>query len=365
MSETRSFKLTRTTVPIPFPAQHIQSFGLFYRVGLVYVFKDANGRIVKAAAKLDDAPYQRMIIDDPNILRIFGENGDAIDMRILHPWPTFRLDPVRPVPEDGDNLDMSIFDVARLVEITHLPAAARFGTERHHLGMVNDVEGGAVRERVRKTFEEDWAKGTAKGAKSRATPVAPKKRAGPQSSKPLSNTRQGKDPDLLEDYLKKRIKRNKRNAVPPKANDITKPSSLSPIEEQPELECEQEKEVLSPATALASTASISTPLPLRNNRVPPMSKGPYGKRMGPILDQILAKLPADMHFEYYYFIDNGRHKTAAKPADKKRMHTDLEVFVRRHDIVDLHNQYARLGISSGWNIPCRIPLFDEDEETAS
>ncbi|KAH7082920.1 hypothetical protein BKA63DRAFT_584068 [Paraphoma chrysanthemicola] len=364
MSETRSFKLTRTTVPVPFPAQHIQAFGLSSRVGLVYVFKDANGRVVKAAAKLDDAPYQRMIIVDPNILRIFGENGNVINMSVLHPWPLFRLDSIKPVPEDGDDLDMSMFDVARLVEITQLPAAARLGNERYRLGMVNDPEGSAVHERVRKTFEEDGAKGTAKGAKSRATPVAPKKRAGPRSPMPPSNSRQGKDPDLLEDYLKKK-KRNKRNAVPPKANDITEPSALSPIEEKPELDCEQEKENSPPATALSSTSSISTPPPLRNNRVPPMSKGPYGKRMGPILDQILVRLPPNTHFEYYYFIDTGRHKTAAKPANKKRMHTDLEAFIRRHNIVDLHNQYAKLGISSGWNIPCRIPLFDEDEETAS
>ncbi|KAF2022461.1 hypothetical protein EK21DRAFT_119741 [Setomelanomma holmii] len=99
-----------------FPSHLIQAFG-FGKVDRVYVSLDQDGRVQFAEAELIEAPYKRMLITVSELLRIFGEGGETIDVTVLNPCPKFRLDPVRRMPEVDEALDISIFDVACLVDI--------------------------------------------------------------------------------------------------------------------------------------------------------------------------------------------------------------------------------------------------------
>jgi len=113
---------------------YITCFG-YADVDKVLLSFNNRGEIIKAEAELIDATYERMLIDDPSILRIFDERGEKIDMSVLHPCPKFRLDPVDcDTVEDDEEPD---FVVARLVDITNLPKAARFGSTRFKLGMID------------------------------------------------------------------------------------------------------------------------------------------------------------------------------------------------------------------------------------
>lgn len=135
-----------------FPSGHIQAFGLA-TVGQVYITFNSQGKVVLAAASLQDAPFKRMIIDDLEILRIFWESGDKIEIDVLHPWPRSRLDPIEPALLSGEDAKLEQFDVGRLVDITNKPSASRFGLALHNLSTIDPSEEGAVHKSVRKTVE--------------------------------------------------------------------------------------------------------------------------------------------------------------------------------------------------------------------
>jgi hypothetical protein len=137
-----------------FPSEHIQAFG-FAEVGPVYLTFAANGTIRKAEAALIDATFKHMLIDSPDILRIFGQRGDSIDMSILHPAAKFRLDILNIVDDNEGELDMTSFDAGRLMDITNLPAATRFGWSQAQLDRLDTLNGGAVHERVREMTDCD------------------------------------------------------------------------------------------------------------------------------------------------------------------------------------------------------------------
>lgn len=92
-SDSSSTAFTRVRVKDRFSSSHIHAIGSG-RIGPVVTTLNSRGDVVQAAAKLYDAPFEIMTITDPNILRIFGEKGDTINMDKLHPWPVFRLEPI-------------------------------------------------------------------------------------------------------------------------------------------------------------------------------------------------------------------------------------------------------------------------------
>jgi hypothetical protein len=125
-----SYRLARLDTKLPisaeFPSQRIQAFG-FGEVGQVYLRFAANGTILRAEADLIGAQYKQMIIEDADILRIFCKRGETIIVNLLHPAAKFRLDPLEIIVDDEGELDMTSFDTAHLLDITGLPAAARYG----------------------------------------------------------------------------------------------------------------------------------------------------------------------------------------------------------------------------------------------
>ncbi|KAF2689895.1 hypothetical protein K458DRAFT_426768 [Lentithecium fluviatile CBS 122367] len=107
----------RERVPQPFPHLQIKNIG-GGTVGPVYLQRNATAHIEHAEAILYDAPFQRMIIDSPDILRIFGERGDRIDFSVLnHPVPLFRLEESEP----GN------FEVGVLKAVEYVRTNDRFG----------------------------------------------------------------------------------------------------------------------------------------------------------------------------------------------------------------------------------------------
>jgi hypothetical protein len=351
MSDIQPSQLERIQVRTRFPAHHIQAFG-FGAVDHVYVSVGSDGQILKAEAELIDAPYKRMIIDDPHLLRIFVDRGQNIDVTVLHPWPKFRLDPIMDIPDDGEDLDMSIFDVGRLVDITHLPAAARFGTMKHNLGMVDTSEEGAVHKRVRQTLEEEWEKQPLKSGKRRATSSGPRKAAVPAVLTAKHQHAEGCPPHTDS--------KSRNGIAPPKVKGPNEVRALSPIKEQPEPEAARPVRYTPVPVPTVSAAKQRRATPLLS-----VPDGRYSKEMGEILKQILDRIPEGAHVTYGQYIGPAR-KEAAQVSDKKpRLHADLEGFVRRHDIVDLHNAFAKLGSKSGWRHAYQLPTFETNGTAAS
>jgi hypothetical protein len=114
MISQRSFDQDRKfPIRASFPCEYIHNFGTA-RVGKIYLTFTFHGAIEQAEAEIINGPYKRMIIDDPDILRIFGARGDEINATVLHPAPRFLLDPYELHVNDNGALDLSSFDVGRL-----------------------------------------------------------------------------------------------------------------------------------------------------------------------------------------------------------------------------------------------------------
>jgi hypothetical protein len=98
-------------MPVPFDAQYIKGF-LAGNIGDVYVTVSPDNQIIKAEAEFvhSDAPFKRLLIDDPKILRIFGANGKAISMTAI-PRPYFTVIPALDANDEG----FDDFEVGRLV----------------------------------------------------------------------------------------------------------------------------------------------------------------------------------------------------------------------------------------------------------
>jgi hypothetical protein len=351
MSDSQSSQLERIQVRTRFPVHHIQAFG-FGVVDRVWVTVGSDGQIQKAEAELIDVPYKRMIIDDPHLLRIFVDRGQKIDVTLLHPRPKFRLDPITDIPDDGEDLDMSIFDVGRLVDITHLPAAARFGTKKLNLGMVDRSEEGAVHKRVRQTFEEEWAKQPLKSGKRRATSSAPRKAAVPSVLTPKRQQAEGRPPHTDS--------KSRNGIAPSKVKGPKEVRALSLIKERAEPEAARPVGYTPVPVPPVSAAKHRRATPLLS-----VPEGRHSKEMSEILKQILDRIPEGAHATYGHYIGPAR-KEAAQISDKKpRLHADLQDFVRHHDIVGLHNAFAKLGSKSGWRHAYQLPTFESNGTAAS
>lgn len=74
-----------------FPEFHVRNLG-GGTIGPVYLNCTPEGQVLFADAKLHGAPFEEMIIDSPELLRMFKDPRDPIDVTTLgQPWPMFRL----------------------------------------------------------------------------------------------------------------------------------------------------------------------------------------------------------------------------------------------------------------------------------
>jgi hypothetical protein len=266
---------TKFLVEGRFDAKHIQSFG-FADVGPIYMTLNTKWEIVQATAKLIDTTFKEMLIEDPEILRIFRLRGDGvsrhIDMSVLHPWPKFRLEPVnRTLETDGD--EEWDFEVGRLVNITNAPAAARFGTTSFNLGMVDPS-----RKRPQRTLESGVA------LKEGPSLVAkPNDREGDQrrpSPKPAPTRSQ------------------------PEANELLPASSARRADSSS-----------TGPTATQQQVPVASATRKRKRRGP-VPNGPVGDKMQIEYDQIMATLPRAARDTFEAFVTTGRRHAATQPALK-------------------------------------------------
>jgi hypothetical protein len=285
-----------------FPSELIQAFG-FGEVGTVYLTFAANGTIRKAEAELIDATFKSMLMDSPEILRIFGQRGDSIHVEVLHPAPKFRLDALQIIVDDEGELDMTSFDVGRLVDITNLRAAARYGWSKAQLDRLDPLNEGAVHKRVRESFGSNEAKKANRGRKPRTNGAA-------------------KDELDVDGQLAQ-------------ATDA--------------------------ALSLRNTSS-----PARHRRpATPMPAGVQGQKMGVVFQQILDNLSDAAKATYTLYVTDTRKETAKNTAKKVQFHQELRDFVHMHNIVELHNAYADIQKKSGSNTAYHLPIFDLHDIVAS
>jgi hypothetical protein len=290
-----------------FPSDHIQAFG-FGEVGRIFLTFAANGSIRKAEAELIDAPYKRMLIDNPVILRMFGQRGDSIDMDALHPAAKFRMDPLETKVDNDGELDLTSFDVGRLVDITNMSASARFGWP-----LPTETEEGDVHRRVREAVELNKGKNVKRGGPTLVIGVA------------------------MDSVAKGRIDANK---PPVPTTAVTPPVTTPPTE--------------------SSSASKRNP-----NRNKPIPGGVYGKEMGLVFPQILARLPKPEAKIYTEYVTDGRKDAARSETNTAAFHQELRAFVEQHDMLELHNTYATAQSKSGSNKRYHLPVFADKRNAES
>ncbi|KAF1844985.1 uncharacterized protein K460DRAFT_354846 [Cucurbitaria berberidis CBS 394.84] len=300
MSEGLDESNIRVQVRDRFPASQIQAFGSG-TVGLVYVTFDRDGKIILADADLYDATFDRMIIDDSDILRIFG-NGDKISMDLLHPWPIFRLVPADPIPVSCEDPTFELFKTGRLVRVRGAPPMARYGLSIPNLQTDDPFEEGEVHRSIRQTVE-----------------MAAEEARQPRGSYSIGA--------------------NDRNFP-----DRTRTSSRSSTQQPREL-----------VSAVPSgRPRVTLKWPKRSNIVP---GGPNREEVRTVVDDMFALLPdVATREQYKHYVEFVRKAAAKDPLMKLQFHRELEDFVRRYNIVELHNQYASL-TCNGSNTIYQLPQF--------
>jgi hypothetical protein len=318
MSSRSSGLDQKFAIPARFPSEHIQAIGLG-EVGSIFLTFAANGSIRKAEAELINAPYKRMLIDNPAILRIFGQRGDSIDTNVLHPSAKFRLDALKIKVDDDGDLDMTSFDVGRLVDITNMPESAHMAWP-----VPTDTEEGDVHRRVREALELDKGKKAKRGKFTPANDVA------------------------KDSVAKAKVDANK-NAVPTTVLTSNPPTLPTP-----------------PARSTPSPPSTPPDEPPSmskkrfGGRNKPIPGGPFGEQMKLVWDQIVKRLSKSDVATYTEYVTNGRKDAAKSEAKKATFHQELRAFVEQHDILALHNTYATAQHKSGSNKIYHLPVFDDN-----
>jgi hypothetical protein len=303
---------TKFPISARFPSEHIQAFG-FGEVGRIFLTFAANGSIRKAESELIDAPYKSMLIDNPETLRIFGQRGDSIDIDVLHPAAKFRMDALEIKVDEGGELDMTSFDVGRLVDITDMSASARFGWP-----LPTETEEGDVYRRVREAMELGKGKNAKRGRSNLVNGVA-------KNSVANDRTDANKTP------------------VPTMVVTLTPPISSTP-----------------PTPPTKPSSAYRNP-----NRNRPIPGGVYGKEMGLVFPQILAGLPKSEAKKYTEYVTDGRKNAVKSEAKKAAFHQELRAFVEQHDILELHNTYATAQSKSGSNKRYHLPIFADESNAES
>ncbi|UPX15670.1 uncharacterized protein EKO05_0006111 [Ascochyta rabiei] len=116
--------LLRVKCRARFPREHIINFA-FASVGRFTLVLDSDRKILRANARLHDATYKYLVVDDPQILEAFAEGRDSEQYLSFPPLTKFRLDPFD--EPDSNDSDASRPETARLVDVSNLPIMVVFG----------------------------------------------------------------------------------------------------------------------------------------------------------------------------------------------------------------------------------------------
>lgn len=96
-----------------FPRAHVTNLG-GGTIGPVYLTLTQDDQVLFAEARLHRAPFKHMVIDSPELLKMFKDPSLPVDLNVFdHPWPKFRLE-----PREALN-----FDVARLERLQYVRSA--------------------------------------------------------------------------------------------------------------------------------------------------------------------------------------------------------------------------------------------------
>ncbi|KAF1911395.1 hypothetical protein BDU57DRAFT_566037 [Ampelomyces quisqualis] len=352
----------RLPVRQSFPAEHIQAFGSG-RVDRVYLTFASDGTIEKAEAGLIDAPYKRMLIDDPAILCIFGKHADIIDMSAIHPAAKFRLDPLKLLEDENGEVDLASFDVGRLVDITHLPAASRYGWSENYLGKAIPTAEGEVHKRVREALISSNAKQTAwKRASKVRTNNAPLGATSPnltqrRTVKARTDAGAVKVSDVTHSHVGSN---NRKNAENTRTRAVKSPGYMVPSPPASKAPEESGLERRKPALPVRPYTQAR-----KGRRNTPVPNGPQGQNMSLVYRQIIDQLSEDAQITYRNYVTVMRKEAAKDAQTRHQFHNELDTFVHQHNIVDLHNEYATIQKRSGSNKTYQLPTFGTDEIIAS
>lgn len=391
----------RVRVKDRFPSAHIEAFGAG-TIGRLHTTRNAQGEIVMAEARLHNAPYQRLIIDDPNILRIFGVNGEDINMdALLHPWPRFRLDPIRGhagdtnvaasrrstltpptmitgVPDTADD-DLDV-EIARLVDVTNQPKSARLGlieNEKNtvHSSIKRSIDLAEEKRRKRgQTYQVLYLvvriASTNMHLVRKTITVAPVR----SSTRVISSTK-------MSSIHGDELKTHKDFASQPSERSSARLHALSALPITPQGMSRSEDVATTRVDSSSKTSRVSgdsgsayvrvipyTPVPLprqkphnlhgrnpsstRSNIVP---KGKMESRIRKLVGQIYATLPTDSaRDQYAHFVSVVRKEAARNPLSKRKLHRELEEFVNEYGFGEAHNRYviwSRAGSNQIYHLP--------------
>ncbi|OAL53725.1 hypothetical protein IQ07DRAFT_640766 [Pyrenochaeta sp. DS3sAY3a] len=317
---------TRVRVKDRFSSQNIHAIGSGH-IGPVITTLNSQGDTVQAAAKLYDAPFEIMVITDPNILRIFGDKGDTIDMDILHPWPVFRLEPIENVEPPDDAALHDAFKVGILVDITNAPKTSRFGTTERNLGTVDPTIEGDVHRAIRLSVEaREATSGYMRWARKmcmRKPPVG--------SSNSEAN-------DKLKGF--ENISEESRPANPPTQSRSLKRNDSVTMSNRLSLSIDPPESKIKSGYALRQASTRSNP---RRKIMTNIPDGIHSENIQSILNDIVLLIKDPITQEQYLkYVFDVRKEVARDPIQRAAFHAQLEDFVNMHNVRDLHNQVVRL-----------------------
>ena len=340
----------------PFPIEYIEAFGAG-TVGPIHIAFNDEGKIILAVAELYEATFERMLIDDPNILRIFGKDGSTINMDVLHPWPKFRLFPLGPISDEDS--EVNEFEVGRLTDVTHKPRSWTPLRDPTPLTKDSYKEGAVYKSILQRVFTPKVKKVLKRGKSH-----TPKNFHILRPGLPLTSIpdRKGRfsviPPEGISGRIAARLSSPDIGTPSPiverSESPTSQPSSVSPppVHKTPVL-LPQDK-VTGHTPSLEPTTAPPKPRHRFTNMIP---NGPHRAKVQNVVDEIFSRLPDAATRELYnHYGVVVRKEVANDPARKTRFHEDLYKFVERHNIVELHNQYAKL-TRSGTNRIYQLPTF--------
>jgi len=325
-----------------FPDGHIMAMGAGY-VGQVYLHFAPDGSIIKAEADLIDAAFKHIVIDDPDILRIFSKNGDTIDMKLLHPAAVFAIESLNIVNSEEEYFLDATWDNGRLINVTQSSRrmAYRINTT---LDGPQEPEEGAVHKRIRESIETQLTEKAARKRPGRKRAIEAR-----PSDKVASPTLQAKRQRAAKSVVE----------VPTEST-----SAWNINEEADEMQQDYQPEKGTPSkraprqSALRKLAPKASKLPeLDENNTPKLTKTQIAMQA---LQRVLDVLPDDHRETYNHFATVVRKAVAKDEERTLEFHRQLRQFVDQHGIIEQHNEYARLLKASGPNKAFQVPFFEDE-----
>ncbi|EAT78279.1 hypothetical protein HBI56_231770 [Parastagonospora nodorum] len=325
-----------------FPNGHIMAMDVGY-VGQVYLHFAPDGTVIKAEADLIDAAFKHIIIDDPEILRIFSKNGDTIDMNILHPAAVFAIESLNIVNSEEEYFLDATWDNGRLINVTQSSRriAYRINTT---LDGPQEAEEGAVHKRIRESIETQLTEKAARGrpGRKRATEARPSDKIAVPA---LPAKRQRATKSVVELPTESTPTRDVSEEADETQQDY-QPEKFTPRRRAPRQHTPRKR-----APKLSKTPELN------ENDAPKLTKTQIAMQA---LYRVLDVLPDDHRETYRHFATVVRKEVAKDEERTLEFHRQLRQFVDQHGILEQHNEYVKLLKASGPNKAFQMPFFEDE-----